>query len=431
MDCLVALAAENNFVIVSDGPSEQLHLPMPDRWEQFSIPLETFRLMLQEKKIYSFGINPDFVDIKTLLLNPPKGFLLDAEMLQELSEHGILGITADSIGIYALSAHYDQTKNKVSQFKNQRETVSWLKCLQDELRKLISCGDIILMEQPSRTSKATTMSQLPATSLLIHELELSAKHKAFLWIDDRVMMKERAPVVIGTANILHALYADDKQGLYLKMDTLFAKHVGNFLPDVDYWISRLELCPIDKESHELIESASLRNIHETICFTLYESDNPLLSAGKVPPFFVSERNMYVALLYMAFQKTMQRIWAAFQSAEWKMAASSWMMDNFFPLLYDSCGQTGQYIAPVHSYAGLIMIGGTVEYDIFKIFYEWLRPYLVTAWRTAPEDELQTAVELSEYIINQPEPDLTCVFIEIIYSDLHIWSFTEKFFLNRV
>lgn len=426
-DCLVALAAENNFIIVSNGPSEQIHLPVPNGWEQFSISLETFRLILQEKKIYSFGIDPNATDIKSLLSNPSRGFLLDVAILHELSERGILGITADSIDIYVLSAHYAQTKSKVNQFRYQRETVSWLKCIQDELRKLILYGDIILMEQPSRTSKAAKMDELPATSLLIHELELSAKHKAFLWIDDRVMMKERAPFVIGTVNILHALYADDRQGLYLKMDTLFEKHIGNFLPDVDYWINRLELCPTNEETHELIESATLKNIRETICFTLYKSDEPLLSAEKIPPFFVSERNMYVALLYTAFQKTMQRIWAASQSENWKIAASSWMMDKFFPLLYDSCGTTGQYIAPARSYAVLIMIGGTVEYDTSKIFYKWLRSYLVASWKAAPEEELQTAVELSEYIIRQSGSDLTRVWIEIIYNNLHVWSFTKKFF----
>lgn len=390
-DAWYQVAKAKNLYIVCDDPLENIDFSIPDDWEESRITDDRFLSYLVSSGILS---NRDLNESEYedgCSLPEKDGFLLGASILNTLAEKRLLVAVTDAVQTWILTIQYDDVLGRIHQAHSRRSARDWLQRVYDKLADLIKIGRLSLLN----TAVGKGDDSMPCSSLIKEEFLCWKDNQAILWCDDRFFNRVNAPStrIVSILDILGNLYSSDKIQYKRKVDTLLSRHISAFLPSPEYVIESIKVCP-EKEG-SLQESASLKNLRETVAATLYYPgcliDEPY--DDRIP-----ERQIYLQRLFYVLFETLKAIWNNADKAEaWKNAASNWLVENLFILLPIRILEAGisdkfELLPSVYLITGL-----SIKRDQKKNFYDWLTRYLMLMWKASPELIGETANDIGNFL----------------------------------
>lgn len=390
-DAWYQVAKAKNLYIVCDDPLENKDFPLPNDWEKIRITDGRFLSYLVSSGILS---NRDLNEGEYedgCFLPEKDGFLLGASILHTLAEKRLLVAVTDAVHAQILTIQYDDVLGRIHQAHSRRSARDWLQRVYDKLADLIKTEKLSLLN----TLVGKGDDSMPCSSLIKEEFLYWKDNQAILWCDDRFFnrMNDPSARIISILDILENLYRSDKIQTKRKVDMLLSRHVSAFLPSPEYIMESIKVCP-EKEGC-LRESASLKNLRETVTATIYYPscliDEPY--DNRIP-----ERQIYLQRLFYVLFETLKAIWNNADKAEaWKNAASSWLAENLFILLPIKILEAGisdkfELLPSVYLITGLSIKG-----DQKKGFYDWLTRYLMLMWNASPELIGETANDVGSFL----------------------------------
>ena len=328
---------------------------------------------------------PDFT------LPEKDGFLLGTSILQTLAERGLLISVTDSIQAQILTIQYNDVLGRVLQSQYRKSARDWLQKLYEKLAGLLQTQKLSFLN----TSSSKGDNAMPCASLLQEECHCWADEQMVLWCDDRFLnqMNEPALRMVSVLDVLKNLYQDDVIQHKRKCDTLFSRHVSSFLPSLEYVVESIKICP-ERDGH-LRESASLKNLQETVCATLY-------SAGCLIDEWrdnrMPERQIYLQRIFALLIETLKAIWnSGDKVGSWKDAASDWLMEHLFILLPHKIGEAGISDKLQLLFSAYLLTGVSIKGGYRKNYFDWLSRYLLIEWNASPKLIAETANDIGLFL----------------------------------
>lgn len=393
-DALYQTAKEENLYIVCDDPLKGTGYIIPDDWNQYQIPDNTFLSYLVTLGVLSsYDLEADEYT-PDLSLAEKKGFLLGTSILNILAEKELLVSVTDSIKAQILTVQYDEICNHVQQTLHRRNAHNWLKKIHDKLADLISRKKLSLLS----ASGSKGDDEIPQTSLLREEVQCWKDKQMILWCDDKFINRMNDPTlrIVGILDILENLYQRNSIHYKRKLDDLLSRHVGGIIPDQEHVLDLLKSCP--ENTGVLRESTALKNWKETVCGTL-NLPNCLINEPRDNR--ISERQIYMKRLFAMLIDVLIAIWnEANRPESWQRAASDWLIRNLFILFPDRIDHEGLFNNLQYISSGYLIIGLLINREHKKCYFDWLCSYLILEWKASPNQMVAVANDIGNFVSAQ-------------------------------
>lgn len=390
-DAWYQVAKEKNLYIVCDDPLDSTDFSLPYDWNCTRIADDNFLSYLVARGILSSNDLKDDEYTPDFTLPEKDGFLLGTSILQTLAERGLLISVTDSIQAQILTIQYNDVLGRVLQSQYRKSARDWLQKLYEKLAGLLQTQKLSFLN----TSSSKGDNAMPCASLLQEECHCWADEQMVLWCDDRFLnrMNEPALRMVSVLDVLKNLYQDDVIQHKRKCDTLFSRHVSSFLPSLEYVVESIKICP-ERDGH-LRESASLKNLQETVCATLY-------SAGCLIDEWrdnrMPERQIYLQRIFALLIETLKAIWnSGDKVGSWKDAASDWLMEHLFILLPHKIGEAGISDKLQLLFSAYLLTGVSIKGGYRKNYFDWLSRYLLIEWNASPKLIAETANDIGLFL----------------------------------